>query len=835
ATWTIDEAITANITIVAQWEEKQVTPPTIKKYSIIYDVQGHGTVPQAVSNVVALPTELPNLTAEGYTFEGWYLDKACTQKAVAGTTITADTTLYAKWEEKQVTPPVIEKFSISYNTNGKGEQPTNVKEALALPEELPILTESEYVFAGWYLDTAFNTKATPGMVLIEDVTLYAKWVAQNAFMMNKAEGYLEGAYLEWKTFADCTEYNVYYKKVGENDSSYKQIDQQLIREYPNKYRADILGLAAGNYVVKVVPVHNNEELKTAATENVAVVAHERSGFAFSQNSKFKTASGAYNDDGTLKSDAVVVYVTANNAKTVTCNLNIDGVSTKLTGIQGILDGKQKANSTQPLCIRFLGLIKASDLDAMGSSSEGLQIKGKAAFSELNITIEGVGEDTTLFGFGFLARNCGNVEFRNFAVMNQMDDGISIDTDNCNIWVHNLDIYYGKKGSGDKAKGDGSVDTKVSTNVTISYNHFWDSGKCNLQGMKAEKEDNYITYHHNWYDHSDSRHPRIRTCTVHIYNNYFDGNAKYGVGVTTSASAFVENNYFRNCKNPMMSAAQGTDALGEGTFSGETGGIIKAYGNYIEGGSDCKVISYQENSTSFDAYVATSRDELVSSSVKALSGGSTYNNFDTNANLMYTYSVDTPEVAREKVMKYAGRVNGGDLKWTFDNATQDRNYEIIPELSSSILSYKNSLIRVLGIEGTLNGGTSGGETGGDVPPAPEPPVITDSISHNFTTDGKDSSVFTITGNLSTSKGSITYKGLNLTQCLKMESSTEITFNTTEAMTLVLVFENTSATIKVDGTKHTASNGIITVTLNSGAHTIKKADKANLFYIELSKSA
>ena len=248
----------------------------------------------------------------------------------------------------------------------------------------------------------------------------------------------------------------------------------MIREYPNqKYRADILGLAAGNYVVKAVPVQNDQELNVTATESVVVVAHERSGFAFSQNSKFKTASGAYNDDGTLKSDAVVVYVTANNAKTVTCDLNIDGVLTHLTGIQGILDGKQKTNSTQPLCIRFLGLIKASDLDAMGSSSEGLQVKGKAAFSELNLTIEGVGEDTTLYGFGFLARNCGNVEFRNFAVMNQMDDGISIDTDNCNIWVHNLDIYYGKKGSGDKAKGDGSVDTKISTNVTISYNHFWD--------------------------------------------------------------------------------------------------------------------------------------------------------------------------------------------------------------------------------------------------------------------------------------------------------------------------------------------------------------------------
>ena len=125
-------------------------------------------------------------------------------------------------------------------------------------------------------------------------------------------------------------------------------------------------------------------------------------------------------------------------------------------------------------------------------------------------------------------------------------------------------------------------------------------------MKSEKETNYVTYHHNWYDHSDSRHPRIRTCSVHSYNNYFDGNAKYGIGVTMGASAFAENNYFRNCKNPMMSSGQGTDALGEGTFSGETGGIIKACGNYIEGASS--YIPYSQDSTSFDAYEVSSPTE-----------------------------------------------------------------------------------------------------------------------------------------------------------------------------------------------------------------------------------
>ena len=234
--------------------------------------------------------------------------------------------------------------------------------------------------------------------------------------------------------------------------------------------------------------------------------------------------------------------------------------------------------------------------------------------------------------------------------------------------------------------------KHSRYITASYNHFWDSGKCNLQGMKSEATEDYITYHHNWYDHSDSRHPRIRTCSVHVYNNYFDGNSKYGVGITMGGSAFVENNFFRNCHNPMLSSNQGTDALGDGTFSGETGGIIKAFGNHIEGGNS--IIWYSQNALSFDAYLASSRDEKLPSTIKTLAGGTSYNNFDTSSTF-YIYEVDSAEVAKDKVMKYAGRINGGDIQFVFDNEKEDSNYDVIPELKQMVLNYKTKLIRILG--------------------------------------------------------------------------------------------------------------------------------------------
>ena len=112
------------------------------------------------------------------------------------------------------------------------------------------------------------------------------------------------------------------------------------------------------------------------------------------------------------------------------------------------------------------------------------------------------------------------------------DNIGLQQDNSYIWVHNCDLFYGHAGSdGDQAKGDGALDAKRSKYLTISYNHFWDTGKSNLLGLgEGTTADYYATYHHNWYDHSDSRHPRVRFFSTHVYNNYYDGVSKYGVGL-----------------------------------------------------------------------------------------------------------------------------------------------------------------------------------------------------------------------------------------------------------------------------------------------------------------
>lgn len=492
-------------------------------------------------------------------------------------------------------------------------------------------------------------------------------------------GWFETAYIEWNAVEGAVGYNVYVKSHNAADSAYEKLDNELIRQYSNYWRADALGLAAGQYIMKVEAIFEDGSKIDTVTNSVSVEAHDRSGFAFSSESEYKTGSGAYNEDGTLQKDAQVIYITSETAKTVTLDVitSSKNQTTKAVGIGAILVARQKGYDKRPLAIRFVGQITESDMSGQLNSNGYMEIKGKAAYTEMNMTLEGVGKDAYASGWGFLIRNGGNVEVRNMGIMLFPDDGISLDTANCNVWIHNNDIFYGTAGGdADQAKGDGSADIKgTSTYVTFSYNHFWDSGKSSLCGMTKESEF-FVTYHHNWFDHSDSRHPRIRTGSIHIYNNYFDGISKYGVGTTMGSSAFVESNDFRNAKYPMLSSKQGTDALGNDIFSGEAGGMIKAFNNSIEGASSLIYANSDSGTASgsvaeFDAYLALSRDELVPDTYRTVAGGTTYNNFDTKKDLgVKASAIDDVGAVRRIVTKNAGRMDGGDFTWEFDNSVDD---------------------------------------------------------------------------------------------------------------------------------------------------------------------
>ena len=196
--------------------------------------------------------------------------------------------------------------------------------------------------------------------------------------VSKANGYEEGAYVEW-TGSTSDEYSVYYKESG---GSYVQIDSMLIRQYADHFRADTVGLSAGSYTLKVVGKNSGE----VETSTLTVSSYDRSGFAFSKNSPTKGEGvGAYNSDGTLKSGTQVVYVTEDTKNTVTADIN----GTVQTGIANITQQAKKCKT--PLCFRIIGQVSLDGL----SSSDMKSAYAIGVKEASNVTFEGIGDDATL--------------------------------------------------------------------------------------------------------------------------------------------------------------------------------------------------------------------------------------------------------------------------------------------------------------------------------------------------------------------------------------------------------------------------------------------------------
>lgn len=685
-----------------------------------------------------------------------------------------------------------------------------------------------------------------------------------ALTISKSGGWFETVYATWVPVSGASSYHVYCDGT--------LIDDALIRTYPSYMRADIPGVKAGSHTIKVAAVTSGAESESA-TVTATAIAHDRAGFAFNDGH----VPGAYNTDGTLKSGAVVIYVSENTKNSVTLDVQTksNGTTTTCKSFQGILNCLKKGYETRPIDFRFIGNVTDSD-----SLVAGDMLIDLGASETSHLTVEGIGEDATVNGWGIRIKNSQNVEIRNLGIMNvnsDEGDNIGLQQNNAYIWVHNNDFFYGDAGSdADQVKGDGALDCKKSSYITFSYNHFWDNGKSNLLGLSEgtysyNTTDYYITYHHNWYDHSDSRHPRVRYYNAHVYNNYYDGNAKYGAGSTLGSSIFMEGNYFRNCKYPMLTSMQGSDlyagtstaSKNNATFSSEDGGTIKAYNNYMTGtytfipygasaytnkGSTVSASSMGiTTTTDFDAYVVSSRNTTVPSSVTSKQGAHYYSNFDTGSK-MYSYTAESPENAKNTVESYAGRMNGGDFSWAFTDA-DDESYAVNTALKSALESYSGSLKNIQG-DGDIvitssystnssssavsssSAKSSSSNATSSSSSATSIGTITGDIVHNFTEDGVESDVFEIIGSLSTSKGSVTYDGGTLTRCLKMETSTSIEFSLSTSGTMQLVFLSSfTGSVKIDGKSYTASSGIVSVELDQGSHTITKGNVAYLFLISI----
>ena len=123
----------------------------------------------------------------------------------------------------------------------------------------------------------------------------------------------------------------------------------------------------------------------------------------------------------------------------------------------------------------------------------------------------------------------------------------------------------------------------TTHVTVSYNHFRNSSRGGLIGANDSPDgNNYIVFHHNYYENIEQRTPLLRRATIHTFNNYWSNtnsvNQIHYINARAEGKALVENNYFKNVNNPLIAS---TDS--------DVPGCWAASGNAWEGGTYTRTV------------------------------------------------------------------------------------------------------------------------------------------------------------------------------------------------------------------------------------------------------
>ena len=311
---------------------------------------------------------------------------------------------------------------------------------------------------------------------------------------------------------------------------------------------------------------------------------------------------------------------------------------------------------------------------------------------------------------------------------------------------------------------------------------------------------------------------------------------------------------------MLSSNQGTDALGEGTFSGENGGIIKATGNVIVGAQ--KIIyanavsetGDSANAASFDAYLAKSADEKVPSSYKTIAGGTSYDNFDTTVDLgvksgSLNDAKDVPSVVTSS--KGAGSLGRGVIDWKFTDADND-DYSVNKELKATVTNYRNtSLVSVGGVNGTVvapeqptksteattketEATTKDNETTKAEETTKE--TAATGATHTYIADNEtNDSYFSISESLKSIKA--TYNGKTYSKAVKLDSKGSIAFKTTTdnaTLSILVSAKKSDSSVKVNDDVLFSNIGTSveyrTVELGkAGTYVIKQKKNENYIYM------
>ena len=168
------------LNLVAKWD--------INQYTVQF-VSDHGSfADQTIEHGKPIDTDkLTPPIVEGFTFDGWYADKAHETKFDFTKPITGDTKVYAKWTAKD--------YEVSFVTE-HGKAPTSQNVPYNETADDPgTLTEEGYTFIGWYADEAHKTKFDFTKPITGDTKVYAKWEKNAPVLPDTYELNVSGAFV----------------------------------------------------------------------------------------------------------------------------------------------------------------------------------------------------------------------------------------------------------------------------------------------------------------------------------------------------------------------------------------------------------------------------------------------------------------------------------------------------------------------------------------------------------------------------------------------------------------------------------------------------------------
>lgn len=165
--------MTQDTKLYAQWEKIPEAPKTAY---IAFVTQTDEISIGSMTVDVGTEVQLPNLTRNGYTFDGWYTEKEGGNR-VLSLTATEDVTLYAHWtkigDTQEPDEPETKEYTVTFDYQDGSVK--TVTESVGTPmESLPMAAREGYEFVGWF-DAPEGGNQVTSYDGDKDVTFYAQW------------------------------------------------------------------------------------------------------------------------------------------------------------------------------------------------------------------------------------------------------------------------------------------------------------------------------------------------------------------------------------------------------------------------------------------------------------------------------------------------------------------------------------------------------------------------------------------------------------------------------------------------------------------------------------